>query len=247
MAVHRDDLSSVPAWSSPQLEPTTLSGSESGRASFREELGLFAPSFVLRIGALLLLIASAGFLAGLTVAGSPQPQVNVVSAAEGTGAGDDGSAPRQGSDLVVHVAGAVRHPGLYRLPSGSRVGDAIAAAGGYAPAVDPAAVDAALNLAALLHDGDQLVVPAREVTSVPRPVSSAPRGAARESAAAGLVDLNTATEAQLEALPGIGPVTAAKILASRAETPFRSVDDLRARKLVGPTTMEKIRPLVVVR
>lgn len=146
--------------------------------------------------------------------------------------------PRE-AELVVDVAGAVARPGVLRLAAGSRVADAIAAAGGFAPTVDAAAASATLNLAAPLQDGVKIVVPQRGVTSQ---AGGAP--ATRSESAR--VDLNTATQAELEALPGIGLVTAKKIIDARAEAPFRSLDDLTTRKLVGGSTFEKIRDLVSI-
>ena len=156
-----------------------------------------------------------------------------------------------GPGLVVDVAGAVLHPGVYHLPAGSRVADAITAAGGFGPRVDAPAAQA-LNLAAPLTDGLQVRVPSRDdppggAASSGAAGGKAPGGnAAGAGGGAGPVDLNTATSAQLDTLPGIGPVTAAKIIASREERPFSAVDDLQTRKLVGASTFAKLAGLVTV-
>ncbi|HET9614901.1 MAG TPA: ComEA family DNA-binding protein [Candidatus Limnocylindrales bacterium] len=187
-------------------------------------------------------------------------------ASDGAAAGDATPAPRGSAGLVVvDVQGAVVHPGIVRLVAGSRVGDAIAAAGGYSPRVASDRLAEALNLAALVHDGDKVVVPSRD----DRPGSGAGgatggsgtsggggasggTGGATGGGAGGAgpatpVDLNRATAEELDALPGIGPVTAAKIIAAREEQPFASVDDLRNRKILGAATFEKLKTLVTVR
>lgn len=148
-----------------------------------------------------------------------------------------------GVGLVVDVQGAVLRPGVQRLAPGSRVGDAIAAAGGYGPRVDAARATAELNLAALVADGDRIVVPARGDTAA-GPSGGGDGGA---MAGGGLVNVNTASATELDALPGIGPVTAQKIIDARAEQPFASVEALRDRKVVGAATFEKLRDLVTVR
>lgn len=154
------------------------------------------------------------------------------------------------SGLVVEVVGAVVKPGVYRLPAGARIGDLIDAAGGYGPRVDTDLAGHQLNLAAPLHDGDQVRVPSRDdrVAASARPATAGSGGSGGGSSGGGssLVDLNRATATELDALPGIGPVTAAKIIAAREEQPFASVDDLRTRKLVGEKTFANLKGLVTV-
>jgi competence protein ComEA len=150
-------------------------------------------------------------------------------------------------ELVVEIVGAVERPGVFHLPDGSRVGDLVSAAGGYGARVDTERASRELNLAARLADGDQVRVPSRDdPTGSEQGVSSGAAGSTGSSSG-GLVDLNRATAAELEALPGIGPVTANKILASRDEAPFTAVGDLRSRKLVGEKTFEKLKGSVTVR
>jgi competence protein ComEA len=139
-------------------------------------------------------------------------------------------------ELVVHVAGAVLQPGLYRLPEGSRVDDAIAEAGGARPR---AALDL-VNLAAPVADGQQVVVPVRGSAS-----ATGSPGALEPGVAGGMVHLNSATLEQLDELPGVGPVTAQQIVDYRtANGAFRSVDELDAVPGIGPARLEQLRPLV---
>jgi len=155
------------------------------------------------------------------------------SAASGVG---DAAAPAA-SRLVVYVVGAVRRPGLYRLAPGARVADAVVRAGGTTRKADPAA----LNLAAPVADGEQVVVPAM----LPRAVAAA-QGAPVPGVPAGPVQLSVATAEQLDALPGIGPVTAQKIVDYRtAHGAFHSVDDLDQVPGIGPSRVEQLRGLVV--
>lgn len=139
--------------------------------------------------------------------------------------------------LVVHVVGAVRRPGLYRLLHGARIADAVRRAGGATRRADLSLV----NLAAQVSDGAQVVVP-RRVT-----VSAAPGGETGVGAASrgGQVHLNTATIEQLDELPGVGPVTAQKIVDYRQQHgAFSSVDDLDAIPGIGPARLEQLRELV---
>jgi competence protein ComEA len=140
--------------------------------------------------------------------------------------------------LVIDVAGAVRRPGLYRLPQGSRIADAVARAGG---ATGKAELDG-VNLAAPLADGEQVVVPLRS----PGGVAAAAQSGTTGAPSSGPVSLSTATAEQLDALPGIGPVTAQKILDYRAKHgAFRSVDELDAISGIGPAKLDQLRDLVV--
>jgi competence protein ComEA len=129
-----------------------------------------------------------------------------------------------GRDVVVHVAGAVVRPGVYRLPVGARVADAVERAGG----LERGAAEDGINLAARLSDGQQIVVPAR--------------GAGGAAAAEGPVSLGSATVEQLDEIEGIGPVTAQKIIDFRDEHGgLNSIDQLDQISGIGPSTMEALR------
>jgi competence protein ComEA len=173
----------------------------------------------------------------------------VVSDPGGAGPGAaDGSAPVDGDRVVVEIVGAVAHPGVFHLPVGARIGDLVEAAGGFGPRVDTTRASS-LNLAAVLKDGDQVRVPSRDDAPIATPPSAAAggSGSGAGSGPSAPVDLNRATSAELEALPGIGPVTAGKIVASReAAGRFVAVEDLRTRKLVGEKLFEQLKPLVTV-
>jgi competence protein ComEA len=182
-----------------------------------------------------LLMVIVPLLALLTVAGS---RLAGVGANQGPSAavplarvgGPDGEAGA--ARLVVHVVGAVRRPGLLRLREGARVADALARAGGPTRKADLSAV----NLAAPLADGQQILVPPRP------PPGAAPSGAAAPGAK---VSLAIATVDQLDELPGIGPITAQKIVDWRtSHGPFRSVDDLDDVPGIGPARIEQLRDVV---
>jgi competence protein ComEA len=139
--------------------------------------------------------------------------------------------------LLVHVVGAVRRPGLYRLEDGSRVDDAIQKAGGPKPKAELALV----NLASPVADGQQVVVPARGAMGA----TGNPSVPGAPSVAAQPVHLNSATLEELDTLPGVGPVTAQKILDYRTEHgAFGSTDELDAVPGIGPARLEELKPLV---
>jgi competence protein ComEA len=177
-------------------------------------------------GALLLIAAL--FVAGRYLAGAGAAEERTASA-PASGELRAEPAPR----LVVHVVGAVKKPGLYRLANGARIADALRRAGGATRRADLSLV----NLAAPVSDGTQVVVPRR--------VSAATGGEAAAAAPGGPVHLNTATVDQLDELPGVGPVTAQKIVDWREQHgAFSSVDDLDAIPGIGPARLEQLRELV---
>ena len=184
------------------------------------------------------LLVAAGCLALLLFVGSKllaQPQT---SAAVAPPAAPPAETAGTGSTvLVVDVVGAVRRPGLYRLKQGARIADAVSRAGGATPKADLALI----NLAAPLADGEQVVVPRRGAAATGALGSSGAPG----STATGPVQLSTATLEQLDSLPGIGPVTAQKILDYRQKHgAFRSVDELDAVPGIGPARLDQLKDLV---
>jgi competence protein ComEA len=187
------------------------------------------------------LVLACALLAVLVIAGNRLAKSGTASAPE-IAAPLEPVAPAAPERLVVHVVGAVRRPGLYRLREGQRVADAVSRAGGATRRADLAA----LNLAAPLVDGTQVLVPAR-VAAVSPGMSSSPGlpPAAPSSAPQAKVSLATATLEQLDALPGVGPVTAQKIVDYRTEHgPFASVDGLDDVPGIGPATIEDLRDYV---
>jgi competence protein ComEA len=200
----------------------------------------------LALAAAALLVIGSLAVAGL-VAMQPAGQVEVVGppAGGGSGASHPAGASASQAVVVVQVAGAVARPGVYSLPAGSRVADAIQAAGGYSTEVDPRAAETKLNLAAKLQDAQLIAVPRRGETANGATGAGGASGAGA-STAPGLINLNTATAEQLDTLPGVGPATAQKIIASRQEQPFSKVDDLVTRKVVTAATLSKLRSLVTV-
>lgn len=146
----------------------------------------------------------------------------------------DAPVTADGAPIRVHVTGAVQRPGVVALRSGDRLGDALSAAGGALTSADLEDV----NLARRLRDGEQVFVPEK------RRAAASP---AAPLAPGAKLDLNKATEAQLDALPGIGATYAKRIVDSRAvDGPFKSAQDLVARRIVPQSTFDKVRDLVMV-
>jgi len=185
--------------------------------------------------ALVVLVVAWRHVASWGGSAAPLRVAPVVPAAQGAGTAGARAGP-VAARLVVDVAGAVRRPGLVRLPKGARVSDAIARAGGLTAHAERDSV----NLAAPVSDGQQVLVPARG-----SPGSGTPGGAAG-GAASGPVSLSSATAEQLDTLPGIGPVTAQKIVDYRAQHgSFTSVDGLDAIPGIGPARIAELQGLVV--
>lgn len=178
--------------------------------------------------------AAASGLVVLSLGAWPGPQATLPLAVPAAAGFDNAAVVDEPSELVVDVAGAVADPGLHRLRAGTRVGDAIEAAGGFAPRADLAATSEALNLALPLEDGAKVLVPELGVDRV----------TGGTTADDSRIDLNRASRSELESLPGIGPVTAGKIMAARDTKRFEAVAELRSRSLVGEKVYEDIKGLL---
>ncbi len=206
----------------------------------------------------LLALSVAGVL-GLAAVGyltSPPPDQPLLVTAPTPSASQGTNQP---AEIRVEISGGVSQPGVISLPEGSRLIDGISAAGGWGERVDPLRVELCLNLAAPLEDGSAIRIPTRDdrlllglpgvecgplFSTASEIAAAATGGSAETGATGGKIDLNKATAEELDALPGIGPATAAKIIASRAESPFIIVDDLRARGLISERVLGEIRALV---
>lgn len=152
--------------------------------------------------------------------------------------------------VVVYVTGAVSEPGVYSLPVNSRVEDALQVAGGMTEEADINSV----NLAALLQDGLEIHVSQKSKEFIPESGASSPAGEGRtaDEQPATLtisypININTASQAELESLPGIGPVTAQKIIEYRAENGFTIIEDIQKVSGIGPATFEKIKDFISVK
>ena len=147
---------------------------------------------------------------------------------------EESATPTAAPFIYVDVGGAVARPGVVRLTAGTRVGDAIAAAGGPTPEADLAA----LNRAAPLRDGARVYVPR---------LGETPPAGSLGSPAETKIDINHATAAELETLPGIGPATATRIIRSRDQRPFAKIEELQTRGLVTARVLTDIRDLLTLR
>jgi competence protein ComEA len=194
-------------------------------------------------------LVAALLLVGWTWLGRPSvepapatvPEAGALSAATTAPTPPVGEAADTSAVVVVSVVGLVVRPGLVTLPAGARVADAVAAAGGLLPEADPASV----NLAALVPDGAQVAVGVPGAGGGPDGAGGVAAGGA--SGAGSRVDLNAATAAELDALPGIGPVLAQRIVDHRTRNgPFRSVDQLDDVPGIGPAIAAELAELVAV-
>jgi competence protein ComEA len=193
------------------------------------------------LAALVVVVLGVRFMQG-QARGSAAPAAGASAPASGTASGSTSGSvrlePRPATSALVHVAGAVRSPGVYRLRDGERVQDAVHRAGGPRAGADLNAI----NLAAKVADGQQVVVPRRGAGGVAS-VGGAGAGAGEPGGPPQApVSLNTATAEQLDTLDGVGPATASKILEYRRQHGgFRSIDDLGEIPGIGPKRLAALR------
>ena len=200
----------------------------------------FARNHPVRVASMVVALALVAVVAwrmlAAPVAGAPEARLPLATR-DAASTGAVVPATSRGAEVVIHVAGAVVSPGVYRLGDGARTVDAISAAGGVRGDADVARV----NLAARLSDGLRVYVPM--IGEVAVPLVDGSTGAAEQ----GPVNLNSATADQLDDLPGVGPATATAIIAYRRDHgPFVSVEQLLEVRGIGPSKLEQIRSLIVV-
>lgn len=175
---------------------------------------------------------------GGKAAGAAEPGPPVASEV-GSEVGSTANSPA--SEVTVHVAGEVKNPGVMTLPAGSRVTDAVQAAGGMTHNADPSA----LNLAQPLNDGEQIKVP--KVGEPSTQQDTGPNASESTSQTNGKINVNTASEKELQELPGVGPATSEAIIKHREENGrFESIEQLEDVPGIGPAILERLTPLVTV-
>lgn len=259
LAGARDTARAVDEVAAPPARARHRAGPSSSLVPSTVRGGRWRPSPAAAAGAVGVLVVLAVALAlragALDLVGTPVPDRPAVTPAAATGERAPATAPSSapstapstvpgagaGEDVVVHVVGEVARPGLVRVPSGSRVADAVEQAGGAGPLADLTQV----NLARTVVDGEQVRLP-RQGETVPVPPAPAP-GAPAAGAPAGPLDLNAATLDQLDGLDGIGPVLAQRILDWRTERGrFTSVDELGEVEGIGDKLLDRLRDQVRV-
>jgi competence protein ComEA len=197
-------------------------------------------------GGALVLVAAAAWMFLSPTLGDASPMESVEPFALPSQAAPPPASSGSASIVIVDVQGGVVEPGIRELPAGSRVADAIAAAGGYAIDADLEAAAEGINLAQALVDGGQVRVPRigeAVAAAAPVPGPADPGGGTTGADGGGVVNLNTATPEELEGLPGIGPVTVQKIVAARQERPFASLEDAVQRGVINRGQLEDIQGL----
>lgn len=202
-----------------KISPVSLFSIEKVREIFKEDkfsLALFIFAFFLLVVGIFLLLPKKG----------EENQISIIEENQVTGS----------AELFVDVSGAVVKPGVYKLAYGSRVVDAINVAGGFSSLADPNFISKGINLAQKLSDGAKIYVPQKGE-------SGSTLGAGSSFEASGLININSATANQLDTLPGIGPVTAQKIISGR---PYSRIEELLEKKIVGATIFEKIKDKISV-
>lgn len=195
------------------------------------------PRLLMAAGGVLVAVVAVAYLM-LGTGEAPRPEAVIPMATPLPATPDPDPAP-----ILVHAAGAVEVPGVYRLPGDARILDLVSAAGGLAPDADYDRV----NLAAALFDGQWMYFPRVGQATVPAPLGGSGASGGGAGAPTGPLDLNTATAQQLESLPGVGPAIAAAIVEHRERVGgFTSVDGLLAVSGIGPAKLAVIRDLVAV-
>ncbi|WP_165171582.1 ComEA family DNA-binding protein [Adlercreutzia sp. ZJ242] len=212
----------------------------------RLHLGGAKPAVIAGVLASALLIVLCAAFGALGASGSSFEIVKGSADASASEAASSASAAaEEAPQICVHVGGCVAHPGVCYLPAGARVAEAVEAAGGFA---DGAAHDA-VNLARVLSDGEQIIVPsADQAAAVASPSADAGgAGGAPSSAAGGRVNINTADVAQLVTLDGVGEATALKIVKDReANGPFKTIEDLKRVSGIGDKKFEGLKDRICV-